>query len=269
MKTRFFATSGLLLSCALPLLARPAHAKIVTRNVEYKAGNTVCQGYVAYDDAVKAKRPGVLVAHQWLGLTDYEKRRTRQLAQMGYVAFALDIYGKGMRPANTGQAGKKAGSFKSNRPLWRQRALAGFNTLKAMPNVNANKIAAIGYCFGGGTVLELARSGAPVVGVVSFHGTLDTPTPQDAKKIKGKVLVLHGADDPLSPLSQVEALNTEMKNANVDYEIVLYGHAVHAFTQPEVGNNPASGVAYNAKADRRSWQATKDFFAEVFAKYPY
>jgi dienelactone hydrolase len=264
MKPRAFAATSLL-ACALFLVARPAQAKIVARTIEYKAGDTVCQGYVAYDDAQKGKRPGVLVAHQWLGLTDYEQRRARQLAQMGYVALALDVYGKGQDPADKGAAGKKTGVFKGDRALWRQRALAAFNTLKAMPTVNPNKIAAIGYCFGGGTVLELARSGAPVAGVVSFHGTLDSPTPADAKNIKGKVLILHGADDPAVPLTQVMEINTELKNAKVDYEIELYGHAVHAFTQPDAGNDPTQGVAYDAKADKRSWQAMKNFFAEIFA----
>ena len=241
-----------------------AHAKMITKTVDYTQGGDTLQGYLAYDDKFTGQRPGVLVAHQWMGLGDYERERVRMLAEMGYVAFALDIYGKGVRPKSREEAGKLSGTYKNNRPLWRNRARAAVIALRGQPNVNANKLAIIGYCFGGGTALELARSGADLDGFVSFHGSLDTPTPADAKNIKGKVLVLHGADDPFSPLKQVMDLMAEMKAANVNYEVDLYGGAVHSFTEKDAGNDPSSGAAYNAQADRRSWARMKTFFAEIF-----
>ena len=219
---------------------------------------------MAYDDAFKGKRPGVLVAHQWMGLGEYEESRARMLAGMGYVAFALDIYGKGVRPKSRDEAGKMSGMYKNNRPLWRNRARAAVITLRKQPKVDVSRLAIIGYCFGGGTALELARSGADVDGFVSFHGSLDTPTPADAKNIKGKVLVLHGADDPYAPLKQVLALMDEMKAANVNYEVDLYGDTVHSFTERDAGNDNSTGAAYNAQADARSWTRMKSFFSEIF-----
>jgi dienelactone hydrolase len=250
----------------LGVLASTAHAKMITKSVDYQSGQVTCRGFLAYDDKFEGKRPGVLVAHQWLGLTSYEKIRAVQLASMGYVAFALDLYGKGNMPKDAAAAGPLAGTFKANRTLWRQRANDGLKTLQAQPNVDTANIAAIGYCLGGGTVLELARSGANVKGVVSFHGTLDTPTPQDAKNIKGRVLVLHGALDPYSPMPTVLALSDEMERAKVDYHINLYGGAVHSFTQRDAGNDPSKGAAYNAQADARSFEAMVAFFNEIFQR---
>ncbi|MBW3637354.1 MAG: dienelactone hydrolase family protein [Armatimonadetes bacterium] len=242
----------------------PANAKVVTRVVDYSQGGQALQGYLAYDDSFKDKRPGVLVAHQWKGLSEYEMRRARMLAQMGYVAFALDIYGKGVRPKNTRQAGAQAGKFRSNRPLLRERTRAAVVTLRQQPNVDGNRLAIIGYCFGGGTALELARSGADLKGFVSFHGNLDTPNPTLTKNIKGKMLVLHGAVDPLVPLESILAFHEEMEAAKADYQFVAYSGAVHSFTEREAGNDPSDGVAYNERADRRSWEAMKMLFAEIF-----
>ena len=254
----------LALSAVFVAATATAHAKMITRNVDYKQGGATLQGYLAYDDSFKGKRPGVLIAHQWLGLTDYEKERARMLAQMGYVAFALDIYGKGKRPKNTTEAGKLSGQYKANRPLLRNRARAAVITLRKMPNVDVNRLAIIGYCFGGGTALELARSGADLKGFVTFHGSLDTPTPEDAKNIKGKVLVLHGADDPFSPMKDVLALMAEMKAAKVNYEVDLYGDTVHSFTEKDAGSLKMDGAAYNAQSDARSWARMKAFFGEIF-----
>jgi dienelactone hydrolase len=183
---------------------------------------------------------------------------------MGYVAFAADIYGKGKRAKDAAEAGKLAGVYWSDRKLLRARANAGLDILMKHQFTDPKRVAAIGYCFGGSTVLELARSGADIAGVVSFHGGLDTPDPNDAKNIKAKVLVLTGADDPNVPPSQVLAFAEEMRKARVDWQLVMYGGAVHSFTNPASGNDPSKGVAYNEKADRRSWQAMKDFFAEIF-----
>ena len=254
----------LLSAVALTSVAQSAQAKIVSRNVDYRDGATVLQGYVAYDDAFKGKRPGVLIAHQWMGLTDYEKRRARMLAQLGYVAFALDIYGKGVRPKNREEASAQAGKYRANRPLLRQRARAAVIELRKNPLVDGNRLAIIGYCFGGGTALELARSGANLKGFVSFHGNLDTPNPEMAKNIKGKLLILHGAIDPNVKPESVAAFHDEMEAAKVDYQFIAYSGAVHSFTQREAGNDITKGSAYNAKADRRSWQAMKDFFKEIF-----
>jgi len=250
--------SALIAACAVSV-----QAKIVTQSIEYKQGDTTLEGYLAYDDSVSSKRPGVLIVHQWLGLTDYEKHRAEQLAALGYVAFCADIYGKGVRPKNVSEAGAEATKYKSDRQLLRARVNAGLDELKKNELVDTKHIAAIGYCFGGTTVIELALSGADIAGVVSFHGGLDAPNPADAKNIKCKVLALAGADDPFQNPNDLSAFESEMRDAKVDWQITFYGGAVHSFTQPDPGFvNP--GAHYNEKADKRSWQAMKDFFAEIF-----
>lgn len=240
-----------------------ALAEVQTQVIEYKHGNTVLEGYLAYDDDVQDKRPGVIVVHEWTGLDSYVQQRAKQLAELGYVAFAIDMYGKGIRPKNEKEAAAQATIYRSDRKLMRDRANAGLKVLQQNKLTDKNRIAAIGYCFGGGTVLELARSGADV-SVVSFHGNLDTPNPGDAKNIKGKVLVLHGAEDPLVPVEQVLGFADEMNQAKVDWQMVAYGNAVHSFTNPESGSDKSKGVAYNASADKRSFAAMKQFFAEIF-----
>ncbi len=253
----------LLLTLLMPTLVQAA---IETRSVEYRQGNTRLVGYLAFPKDVTGPLPGILVVHEWMGLNDYAKHRADQLAELGYIAFAADIYGDGKIAANREEAGKLAGSYKNDRPLLRARVAAGLATLKAQPGVAVDKIAAIGYCFGGTTVLELARSGADIAGVVSFHGGLDTPTPQDAKNIRAKVLALHGADDPYVPADQVAAFENEMRQAGVDWQLIVYGGAVHGFTNPANGTDNSKGAAYNALADARSWVAMQRFFNELFAK---
>lgn len=253
----------LLLTLLMPTLVQAA---IETRSVEYRQGNTRLVGYLAFPKDVTGPLPGILVVHEWMGLNDYAKHRADQLAELGYIAFAADIYGDGKIAANREEAGKLAGSYKNDRPLLRARVAAGLATLKAQPGVAGDKIAAIGYCFGGTTVLELARSGADIAGVVSFHGGLDTPTPQDAKNIRAKVLALHGADDPYVPADQVAAFENEMRQAGVDWQLIVYGGAVHGFTNPANGTDNSKGAAYNALADARSWVAMQRFFNELFAK---
>ena len=241
-----------------------AHAKLHGETVEYKEGTTVLEGYLAYDDAGAAKKPGIVVVHDWMGVSAETKRRADLLAGLGYVAFAADIYGKGVRPKDMKEAGAEAGKWKGDRAALRKRARTALDLLAANKHVDASKLAAIGYCFGGTTAIELARSGAPLVGTVSFHGGLDSPTPADGKNIKGKVLALHGGDDPFVPADQVAAFEKEMRDANVDWQLVAYGGAVHAFTIPMAGNDNSKGAAYNERADRRSWEAMKQFFTEIF-----
>jgi dienelactone hydrolase len=250
---------------ALPPSPPTAHAagELVEKAVEYRQGDVVCEGFLAYDPAVQGKRPGVLVVHEWMGLVDFTKDRTRALAKLGYVAFAADIYGKGVRPADSKAAGAEAGKYKGDRPLLRARAKAALDVLLADERVDGARIGAIGYCFGGTTVLELARSGAPVHATVSFHGGLDTPTPEDARQAKGKVLVLAGGDDPHVPPAQIAAFEEEMRKGGVDWQVVKYGGAMHSFTNPGA-KEPARGSAYDEKADKRSWTAMRSMFGEVF-----
>lgn len=249
---------------AIITVALGTRADIVSKAVEYKQGDTALEGFSVYDDAVQGKRPGVLVVHQWKGLGDYEKKRAEMLAKLGYNVFAADIYGKGVRPQTPKDAGAEAGKYKNDRALLRERVRAGLDMLAHHELTDSKRVAAIGYCFGGTTVLELARSGADVAGVVSFHGGLGSPVPGDAKNIKGKVLALHGADDRAVPPAEVAAFEDEMRQAGVDWQLVAYGGAVHAFTDWNAGNDNAKGAAYNERADRRSWEAMKQFFAEIF-----
>ena len=240
------------------------NAAIQTQTVEYKDGDTTLEGVIVFDDAVKTKRPGVLIVHQWMGLSGYEKKRAEMLAQLGYVAFCADIYGKGVRPATVPEAGAQAGKYKRDRALLRSRVNAGLAALKKSELVDTKRVAAIGYCFGGTTVIELARSGAELSGVVSFHGGLDSPTPADGKNIKSKVLACHGADDPYVPAKDVAAFESEMRDNKVDWQLIAYGGAVHSFTQPMAGNDNSKGAAYNERADKRSWEDMNQFFGELF-----
>jgi dienelactone hydrolase len=240
-----------------------ARAAVQTQMVEYKQEDSVLEGYLAWDDAQQAERPGVLVVHEWMGLGDFVKMRARKLAELGYVAFAADIYGRGIRPKTPQEAAVQSAIYKRDRQLMRARVQAGLDSLRGNPRCDPKRVAAIGYCFGGTCVLELARSGADIAGVVSFHGGLDTPNRADARNIRCKVLVLHGGDDPHVPRKDVEAFEDEMRAAGVDWQLIVYGGAVHAFTNPAVGNDTSKGAAYNAKADRRSWEAMQAFFAET------
>ena len=247
-------------------LAASAHAAIQTKEVEYEHGGTKLQGFLAYDDAAQGKRPGVMVIHEWWGNNDYARRRAEDLARLGYVGFAIDMYGKGVRAKSVEEAGKMSGQFKSDRKLMRERAAAGLEALRKQPQVDASKVAAIGYCFGGTVALELARAGADLAGVVSFHGALDTPMPAEAGQVKAKILVLHGADDPFVPPEQVHEFLKEMQAAEADWQLVAYGNAVHSFTNPEVDKIGLDGAKYNREADQRSWKAMQVFFDEIFGQ---
>ena len=257
--------------CALSLFASfglSAQAKLHTEKVEYMHEGQVMEGYLAYDtDHLKPgqSNPGVLIYHAWMGIGQHEMDWAKKMAEAGYVAFAPEIYGKGIRPTTPDAAGQEATKYRSNRSLMRARANEGLAQLQKNAWVNPEKIGALGFCFGGGVALELARSGALVSGFVSLHGNLDTPNSQDAQKIKGEVLVLHGAADPYVPLAQLAAFQKEMDTAKVDWQLHMYGEAVHAFSDPYAGNNPASGAAYNAVAARRSWADTLGFLEKHVA----
>ncbi|RJP81041.1 MAG: dienelactone hydrolase family protein [Candidatus Zixiibacteriota bacterium] len=245
--------------------AQPPPEALHQEMVEYRVGDTTMEGYLAYDPGLKGKRPGVLVFHEWMGLDDYARRRADQLARLGYVAFAADIYGKGVRPANREEAAAQAGRFGQDREETRRRGAAALEVLQNREQVDAERIAAIGYCFGGMVALELARSGADLAGVVSFHGSLNTPDPEAAENVKGKVLVLHGSADPSVPPEEVQAFQKAMNEAGVDWYMVAYGHAKHGFTNPNNPRETSGGVEYNEIADRRSWQEMQQFFEEIFA----
>jgi dienelactone hydrolase len=237
--------------------------KIKTQIVEYKSGDTVLEGYLAYPEKIKGKTAGILVIHDWTGVGDNVKMRADKIAKMGYVAFAPDIYGKGVRPKPPTEAGQTAGKYKADRKLMRERVNSGFDILKNNENVDQKKLIAIGYCFGGTVALELARSGANLAGVVSFHGGLDSPTPKDGKNIKAKVLILHGADDPYVQQKDIEAFQNEMRDNKVDWQMIYYGDAVHAFSIKGAGDKKETGAAYNKAADERSWKHMKMFFQEI------
>jgi len=232
--------------------------------LNYVDGATKLAGYLARPKAAKGKVPGVVVIHQWMGLTDHERKVSDDLAKLGYVALAADIYGDGVRPANTAEAGKLAGQYKGDRALYRRRIAAALDALKAQKGVDASRLAVIGFCFGGTGALEAARAGLPVKGVVSFHGGLDVPKDFKPGPIAAKVLVCHGADDPFVPAMDVATFQDEMRASKADYVFVAYAGAVHAFTQKEAGSDPSKGAAYNEAAHRRSWQHMKDLFKEIF-----
>ncbi|WP_411827092.1 dienelactone hydrolase family protein [Luteolibacter sp. AS25] len=242
-----------------------AYGAVIEKTVDYKDGDVSLEGFHAYDDDFEGKRPGILIVHQWTGLTDYEKTRARMLAGLGYNVFAADIYGKGVRPQPP-EAGEYAGKYKKDRELYRERMAAGLEILKNDERTDTGRIAAVGYCFGGTGVLEMARAGMDITGIVSFHGGLGAAEGMTAEEggVKCKVLVCHGAIDPHVPLEEKVAFEKEMEDADVDWQLVSYGGAVHAFTQKMAGDDISKGVAYDAKADERSWVDMQQFFAEIF-----
>jgi dienelactone hydrolase len=264
---RAFSAVRLFLAAAFAFIAPlgAAWAEIRGQVVEYRQGDTVLEGYLSYDDAVTGKRPGVLVAHTYFGLNNFIRARADALAKMGYVVFAADIYGKGVRASNATEASQLSAKYGADRPLTRLRAQAALDVLSKNPLVDTGRIATVGYCFGGMVALELARSGAPVIATVVFHGTLKTPTPQDAKNIKGHVLVLHGADDPIAPQKEVDDFITEMRNGKVAFDLEMYSGVVHGFTNPaSVGPAASAAIAYSERADRLSWASMKSLLTDAF-----
>lgn len=258
-----------ILIIALAVVTHSAQAAVKGEEVQYKAGDTVLKGYLAYDDAVKGKRPGVLVVHEWWGHNEYARMRARMLAELGYTALAVDMYGDGKQATHPDDAGKFSGEVKKNMPMAKARFDAARNLLKKHATVDGKRIAAIGYCFGGGIVLEMARAGEPLKGVVSFHGSLNTDHPAKAGKMKVRMLVLTGEADPFVPAEQVEAFKKEMNAAKASYKVIAYPGAKHAFTNKEAdqyGQKFNLPLAYNAEADQKSWAEMQAFLKEIFAK---
>lgn len=254
---------------AVFFLALPAHADFAGSPVSYFDGDTELEGYWSPSQCTDKTEPApiVLVVHQWKGLGDYEKTRADMLSAQCYNAFAVDMYGKGIRPANTEEAGVQASTYKGNPDLARGRINAALKFAREQKGVDPDRIAAIGYCFGGTMALELARSGADLDGIISFHGGLGTPAPLTKPGvIKPSVQIHHGAADPLVPPEEVESFINEMNTAGADWEMTQYAGAVHSFTEKEAGNDPSKGMAYNEKADKRSWEAAQNFLKEVFSK---
>jgi dienelactone hydrolase len=251
------------------LVLAQAQSKIVARPVEYSAQGLVLKGYLAYDEAVQGKRPGLLVVHEWWGHNEYARTRARMLAGMGYTALAVDMYGDGKQAGHPEEAGKFAAEVSKNFEAGKARFIAAMEFLKQQPSVDPSRIAAIGYCFGGGVVLNMARQGLDLKGVASFHGSLPPVRPAQPGGIKAKILVLNGADDKMVTAEQIEAFKQEMKDAGADYQFISYPGARHSFTNPEADalakkfNLP---LAYNADADKKSWAELAQFLKKVFSR---
>jgi len=231
--------------------------------VDYENNGTRLEGFLAYDDSNDKPRPGILISHAWAGRGEFECQKARDLAELGYVGFALDLYGKGVFGSGPEENAKLMTPFLQDRALLQSRLQQAHETMKVQPEVDSKRTAAIGFCFGGLCVLDLARTGTKIDGVVSFHGLFTPPGNIKNKKIKAKVLVLHGNDDPMVPVDTVVALEQELTKAGSDWQIHVYGNTKHAFTNPEA-NDPDFGTVYSANADRRSWQTMKNFLEEIF-----
>lgn len=262
----YFVKKGILFSAFSLLtvfLASQSHAALKTKVIKYRYAGKTLVGYLAFDDAKQnEKKPGVLVVHEFWGLNGYAKKRTEQLANMGYVAFAADMYGDGKTAKHPEEAMGMMSVVTKNQKIWLGRAQAALKILQSQPNVDVERIAAIGYCFGGATVQKLAYSGANVKAVASFHGVLVNPD-ENIKDVKSKILILQGADDPYSKPEVVKSFKASLDKAKLDYKYVSYPKVVHSFTVPEAGNDPSKGVAYNAKADKKSWNEMKKLFAKT------
>ncbi len=243
---------------ALAASVVPALAEVRTKLVEYQQGGTPLQAYVAWDDSFTGKRPAVYLIHRRDGMSDLTRTNAQMIAKLGYVVFAADIFGKSIRPKDEEESKEQSAIYNKDRPLMRARALAGLEELKKEPNVDTAKIAAIGYCFGGTVGVELVETGAPLLGLVTVHGSFRDFTPGAAQNIKGSVLILHGAEDKTAPLSEVDLLVKELRKTKINWGLEIYGGADHGFTTP-VG-------PYNERANAKAWEAAQKFFGEVLGK---
>jgi dienelactone hydrolase len=248
------------------LAAGTAPAAVVTKVIDYSHGNTKLKGFAAYDDATTEKRPGVLVVHEWWGLNDYARERCKKLAELGYVAFAVDMYGDGKTVDHPDDARKMATAVRENVETWRGRADEGLKQLKLLPNVDPTKLAAVGYCFGGSTCLQLAYSGADLKAVATFHAALPVPTPAEAKAVKPKLYVAHGADDPFIPPATVTAFKDALKEGKVDFTLDSFPGVVHSFTVPGADKVNLKGMKYDKDADEKSWKQMQALFKDTLGK---
>lgn len=255
-----------MIGLTLMLLAASAEAAVQTKTVSYKHGDLECKGFLAWDDAVPGKRPGVLVVHEWWGLDEYARSRAQQLAKLGYVAFACDMYGNGKVAEHPDDARKMAGVVRMNIDDWRKRAQVSLEVLKAQPQCDNNKLAAIGYCFGGSTALQLAYSGADLKAVATFHAALPTPTADEAKAVKARVLICHGGADTFIPEAAIKSFRESLDNAGAKHEFASYPGVVHSFTVPGADARNLPGMKYDKQADEDSWSRMTKLFAEQFGK---
>ena len=233
------------------------------RVIDYSDGETVLEGRLAWDDGIAGPRPGILVSHAWGGRSDFEDGKADDLARLGYAAMALDLYGKGVRGNGPETNAALMQPFLDDRAMLQQRLLASLATLRAQDEVDAARVAAIGFCFGGLCVLDIARTGEDLAGVVSFHGLFGAPGNTTGNSIKARVLALHGWNDPMATPDTVDALAEELTSMGADWQLHAYGNTMHAFTNP-AANDPGMGTVYDAAADRRSWLSMTNFLAELF-----
>ncbi|WP_410209716.1 dienelactone hydrolase family protein [Aquirhabdus sp.] len=258
------------LALATGLYGSAALAAIQSKEIPYTAADgTKLVSYYVYDDAIKTKRPGILVVHEWWGLNDYARKRATQLAKLGYAALAIDMYGDGKHTEKASEAMEMMHGVFNDASTSMTRAKAGLELLEAQPQVDTSKIGAIGYCFGGKIVLDMARAGLPLAGVASFHGVLATATPAQASVVKAKILVLHGEADTMVKPAEVDAFKAEMKAGNVPYQFISYPNAKHGFSSPaadRLGKENMIDVGYNAAADKKSWHDMRVFFDSVFGE---
>jgi dienelactone hydrolase len=239
-----------------------AEPRVQSQEIKYAAGGVTCRGYLAWDAQSEHKRPGVLVVHEWWGLNDYTRRRADQLAALGYVAFACDMYGDGRKTEHPQEAGQFAAEVRENVEEWRRRAAAGLDVLKSQPPCDPERLAAIGYCFGGSTALQLAYGGADLDAVVTFHAALPVPSAEDAARIRGRILINHGAQDTFIPEAGIQQFRTALDAAGVDWSMIYYAGAVHGFTVADADRRGMAGLKYDARADERSWRAMLEVFRE-------
>lgn len=256
----------MMIGLAVILLAASAEAAVQTKTVSYKHGDLECKGFLAWDDAVEGKRPGVLVVHEWWGLDEYARSRAQQLAKLGYVAFACDMYGEGKIAEHPDDARKMAGIVRMNVESWRKRAQIALEVLKAQPQCDSGKLAAIGYCFGGSTALQLAYSGAELKAVATFHAALPSPTDDEVNAVKARILVCHGGADTFIPEAAVKAFREQLDKGGRGYQFVAYPGVVHSFTVPGADARNLLGMKYDKQADEDSWKRMTKLFAEQFGK---
>jgi len=238
---------------------------IQTRTIDYEDGDTILEGLLAWDDARDKPAPGVMVCHAWAGRSAFEDEKAIELAKLGYTGFALNLYGKGVLGSGPDENAALMTPFLDDRPMLQKRLQLSLEAMQNQPEVDEAKIAVIGFCFGGLCALDIARTGAAIAGVISFHGLFGAPGNTSGNKVKAKILALHGWDDPMATPDTVVALGEELSAMGADWQLHGYGNTMHAFTNPEA-NDPAMGTVYNGTADRRSWKAMRNFLAELFGE---